>query len=430
VELSLRYGSGVRKLRLPDEAEVHLLQPQARPVLADPAAALEKALGRPLEAARLEEMTPPRRVTVAVPDESRPTPVRTLLPVILARLFRAFPRLKPDQVTVIVGAGLHPPLDRAGLDRVVPPEAVGGVRVIGHDARRSAMEDRGRTGRGTPVAVNAELARADLKISLGQIDPHQFVGFTGGAKGAAIGCGAAATIEANHGLMFHERARAGVLEGNPVREDINEAGDLIGLDLAVNVVLDPDKRVAALLAGRPEAVLKAGAPVCAQVYGLALEERYDLVIASCGGHPKDICLYQAQKGLNLASQALKPGGGILLLAACPQGVGDETYAEYVGRFQRPEDVLADFRQQGFRMGAHKAYLFARTLSQYEVVVDSDLEAETLARCQIRAGRAQETIDRWLDRFQGRPRVAVVPQANTTYFYQAGPAGPGGLEGPV
>ena len=98
------------------------------------------------------------------------------------------------------------------------------------------------------------------------------------------------------------------------------------------------------------------------------------MVASCGGHPKDICLYQAQKGLNLASQALKPGGHILLLAASPQGVGDDIYFDYVSQFTSPEEVIRDFKSTGFRMGAHKAYLFGRTLVNYNVAVFSDLDA--------------------------------------------------------
>ena len=117
-------------------------------------------------------------------------------------------------------------------------------------------------------------------------------------------------------------------------------------------------------AGDPkEAVLLAGAGVCATLYGVHISEKFDIVIASCGGHPKDITLYQAQKGLNLASHALKPGGQVLLLAACPQGVGDDVYFDYVSRFQTTQEVLDDFRRLGFKMGAHKAFLFARTSRQ-------------------------------------------------------------------
>lgn len=417
MQVALKYGHGERVLAIPDSVPVEVLRPASLPPLADPAQALGQALDRPLAGPLLADMPQPASVAVAVPDETRPLPVRELLPVLLDRLLAAWPGLGRDRVTVVVGGGLHPPLDRAELDRLVPPDAARGCRVLGHDARAADLADMGVTSRGTPVRIHPAVARAELRVVLGQVDPHQFVGFTGGAKGIAIGCASAETIARNHGLMFQAGARVGELDANPVRQDLNEAGRIIGVRLAVNLVLGPDKRPAWLAAGDPEAVLRAGAGVCARIYGVRLEHDFDLVAASCGGHPKDICLYQAQKGLNQASAALRPGGRLLLLAACGQGVGDEAYLDYVRRFASPQEVLEDFAAGGFRMGAHKAFLFSRTLAAHRVVVDSELDPAVLRQCHLTPGPAQETLDRWIAECSGRPRVAVVPNANTTYFFR-------------
>jgi nickel-dependent lactate racemase len=163
-------------------------------------------------------------------------------------------------------------------------------------------------------------------------------------------------------------------------------------------------------------VLEKGAETCSAVYGVGISEKFDIVIASCGGHPKDICLYQAQKGLNLASQALRPGGHILLLAASPQGVGDDIYFDYVSQFTTPEEVLSDFNDTGFRMGAHKAYLFGRTLAAFDVAISSDIDPGILRKCHLRAADPSVIVGEWVDAFEGRPHIAVVPNANTTYFY--------------
>ncbi|MEW6265934.1 MAG: nickel-dependent lactate racemase [Thermodesulfobacteriota bacterium] len=418
MEIKLKYGQGYKTLSLPDRAEIVFLAPSPHPTLTDLEHAVKQALDSPLEAARLEDRPPPRRVAIALPDESRPVPFKAILPVVLRRLFNAYSNLEPEDISIIIGGGLHP---RMGSDRArlwVPPEVSLECRMVIHDPHLSPLTDLGRTSRGTPVAINTEYSQADLKMVIGQIDPHQFVGFTGGAKGVAIGCASPATIEHNHSLMFQDGAEAGRLDGNPVREDLNDIGRLAGVDLAVNVVLDPDKRAVGLWAGEPMAVLRRGAQTCARVYGVAISEQYDLAVASCGGYPKDICLYQAQKGLNLASRAVKPGGGILLLASCDQGVGDQVYFDYVSRFDSCREAMEDFRRGGFRMGAHKAYLFGRTLSRYEVAIESEMSAEDLRRCYLAPRPAQETLDRWLAERPGRPRVAVVPNANTTYFYRA------------
>ena len=360
----------------------------------------------------------PETIGIAVPDETRPVPLQAILPLLLEEIHQALPDLAPDAIAIIIGGGLHPPLNQGTMGTVLPDDTAPGCRILAHDARQDRMVDYGLTSRKTPVRINAEYAGADFKIVIGQIDPHQFVGFTGGAKGVVIGCAAAESIQQNHSLMFHEGARVGKITGNPVREDINEAGKIVGIHLAFNVVLDADKNVVQLIAGEPLQVLENGAETCSAIYGVGIDEKFDIVIASCGGHPKDICLYQAQKGLNLASQALKPGGHVLLLAASPRGVGDDIYFDYVCQFTTPEDVLNDFRETGFRMGAHKAYLFGRTLTDFDVAISTEIDPTVLRKCHLRAADPMVIVSEWVEAFKGRPRIAVIPNANTTYFYHA------------
>jgi nickel-dependent lactate racemase len=423
MDIALKYGHATTTLTLPDRVDVDVLEPASLPVIRDMATVLDGALDRPLQLPRLEERAAPATIAIAVPDETRPFPTKSLLPLLLKRLHRAYPALSPADVTIVVGGGLHPPHDPPALERILPREVLGKYHVVPHDAKHAPIADYGATSRGTPVRINLAFAQAEMKIVMGMLDPHQFAGFTGGAKGVAIGCSSAETIQANHALMFDEKAQAGVREGNPVREDLDEIGRIAGVELAVNVVLDKDKQVVGLWAGDPEAVLAAGAEVCAKVYGVTIEKPYDIVVASCGGHPKDICLYQAQKGLNLSSRAAAPGGKILLLAACGQGVGDEDYFDYVCRFDSPAAVFHDFTEHGFRMGAHKAFLFSRTLDSFEVAVSSELNPAVLSSCMLERADPQERLNQWLDSLQGRVRVGVVPNANATYFSRASGSAP-------
>jgi nickel-dependent lactate racemase len=416
VKINLKYGESQKHLVFPQKASVSVLSPSTLPVLENLEEAFEEAMDSPLGGQRLETMDGPRRVAIAVPDETRPAPVKTLLPLLLIRLYESFPNLRPEHVTIVIASGLHPPLDEQGIRRVVPDSVAPGCKVVSHDAVYSRMTDYGMTHLKTPVLINADFAEADLRLVIGNIDPHQFVGFTGGAKGAVIGCASKNTIEANHALMFNKKARVANMEGNPVRSDIDEAGRLAGIPLVINLVLDGSNRVVKLLAGDPVRVFREGAKTCAAVYGVAIREKFDIAVASCGGHPKDINLYQAQKGLAHAAQAVKPGGKILLMAACPQGVGSEVYYEYVSGFSTPKAVLEDFRRRGFKMGAHKAFLFGRTLATFDVAIASDLEPEVLSNCHLKACDAQETIERWVECFPGVPAMAVIPNANTTYFY--------------
>jgi nickel-dependent lactate racemase len=417
--LDLKYGTGTIGVHIPDSAEAVILEPNhiepvasIRQALLDELAGLVKS-----EPALLDAAAQATSVAIAIPDETRPLPVKKILPILLDWLFGQIPDLDPASVSILIGGGLHPPLDCETQERLVPADLARGCTVVAHDAHNSPMVDYGHTSRGTPVRINTHVSEADFKIAVGQIDPHQFVGFTGGSKGIVIGCGSAATIEHNHSLMFHDEARVGLLHGNPVREDLNEAGQMVGIDLAVNFIMAPSKDVVRVLVGDPLKMLVEGAQICAALYGVAIEEEFDIMVASCGGYPKDICLYQAQKGLNLASQAVRKGGHILLLAASTQGVGDDVYFDYVSQFTSPEEVLADFKKQGFRMGAHKAYLFGRTLDQFDVAVSSELDPSVLQKCHLRSADPSRVIGEWVENFVGVPRIGIIPNANTTYFYR-------------
>lgn len=420
MRIELKYGDCNYEIVIPEKAEITILNPSKLPVLSSFEDALNHSLSHPIGCDEFEAIVQsirPQKVSIAIPDETRPTPVKEILPVVLKRLYATSPQIKPECVTIIIGSGLHPNYEIKDIKKMATAYNAVGCRIVSHDAFHARMIDFGVTSRGTPVRINAEFAEADLKIVIGQIDPHQFVGFTGGAKGVVIGCAAAESIKHNHGLMFEEGSQVGILKGNPVREDLNEAGELIGIHLALNVVLDAENRVVQVLAGTPLAVLKEGARFCAQIFGVPIEKKFDIVIASCGGYPKDISLYQAQKGLNLASQVVKRGGKILLLAACPKGIGDDIYFNYVCQFSTPKEILEDFKKSSFKMGAHKAYLFGQTLINHDVVVFSELDPDILKRCHLRAADPSELMMEWVENFDGRPNIAVVPNANTTYFFQ-------------
>ena len=223
------------------------MKPRELPVLSDLGQALEDALDNPIETQTLEGRRRPSSVAIAVPDETRPAPLKTLLPVLLDRLFRVWPDLDPAGVRIVVGGGLHPAPDAAQLARILP-EDLRGCTVVSHDALTSPMTCFGTTSRGTPVEINAAIGEAELKLVIGMIDPHQFQGMTGGAKGVAIGCASKDMIQHNHSLMSSPEARVGNILDNPTRLDINEAGQMIGIDLAINVSLNPAKQAVALLA--------------------------------------------------------------------------------------------------------------------------------------------------------------------------------------
>ncbi|MDR1776513.1 MAG: nickel-dependent lactate racemase [Desulfovibrio sp.] len=418
MRLHLRYGRETLPLWLQDTCHVDIFEPNTTTALDDPIYAIKAALDAPLGCQAFNHQKTPRSVAIAVPDKTRPFPLKLLLPPFLDRLFATWPSLEGKDVCIVVGGGLHPPADAEQLNQILP-ENLYGCRVVSHDAVHSPVLRVGVTSRGNPVEINADYIQADMKIVLGMVDAHQFVGFTGGAKGAIIGCGSAAAIAANHRLLRESASVIGNIENNPARLDINEAGDLAGINFAVNVVLDKAKQPVAIFAGLPSLVMSEASRVTAKVYGMSFGDPYDIVVASCGGSPKDICLYQAQKGLATAAQCAAAGAKILLVAKCEEGVGDERYYEYVRRFSDAQALMSDFKTKPFVVGPHKAFLFARALAKFTVVVQSEIPAATLADCLLTYGRLQETVDKWLAE-KPNARVAVITNANSTFFGETPP----------
>jgi len=419
MKLELKYGQGKIKIHLPESTEVEILAPLKREAVSSVKKALNGALLKANENTQLFRSFSGHNATVAIaiPDETRPLPTAEILPYLLDWLYTVIPNLNPERVRIVIGCGLHPSENDHIQKRLIPSLIASQCQVIVHDAFNSRTLDVGSTSNGTPVLLNEVFATADFKITIGLIDPHQIVGFTDSISSMVICCCGEETIEKNHSLMFNNAAHVGVLHGNSVREDLNEAGQIAAIDLAIDFVLAPNKEVVEIHAGHPEANLAKGARTAADLYGVSIGEKFDIVVASCGGYPKDKCLYQAQKALNLASQAVKAGGHILLLAALSQGVGDDIYFDYVSQFTTPEEVLADFRKQRSRMGPHKAFLFGRTLSEYDVAVHSELDQGILKKCHLRAANPSQIIAEWLGQAAGTKKVAIITDAGTTYFLQ-------------
>jgi nickel-dependent lactate racemase len=259
---------------------------------------------------------------------------------------------------------------------ILPEAILKRYTIISHDASDSAnLVFLGDTSRGTPVWANKEYANSDLKIVVGNIEPHQFAGFSGGVKSAAIGLAGTETITHNHALMTHPDSQLGTYEANPARQDVEEIGQKIGTHFALNAILNQSKQIVHVLAGKPRDVMRAGIPLSREVCQVGVQSKYRLMISSPGGHPKDINLYQSQKGLAHAALVTKPGGTVILVAACPEGTGSLHYEEWIRGKTSNEEVIQWFTEEKFRIGPHKAYQIARDASQIRLQFYSEMNTD-------------------------------------------------------
>jgi nickel-dependent lactate racemase len=402
-------------LNLPDAWHVELLAPRQAAGLPDAEAAAERALESPLGGRRLADFKGARSAAVAVNDKTRPVPHAALLPPLLRRLEGL--GLPPEAITLLIATGAHPPVGREEFPQVVPAGILRRYPVFSHDAGRwEVLVHMGVTERGTPAWVNRRFAEADLRVVVGNIEPHQFMGFSGGVKSAAIGLAGLPTISHNHALMFDPRARLGRFDDNPARQDVEEIGRLIRVDFALNVVLNQAKEIVEVLAGAPGAVMQRGIPLVRRLYQVPAAAPFDLVIASPGGHPKDINLYQAQKGLAHAALVTRDGGAVVLAAACPEGTGSQSYERWMEGLASYAAVFQRFEREGFQIGPHKAFLLARDAARLHVVLVTDMPPDLARRLLLTpAGGLDEALAMAMESLGGGDslRVGVMPLANAT-----------------
>ncbi|MGC9398806.1 MAG: nickel-dependent lactate racemase [Anaerolineae bacterium] len=417
----LPYDHGTLTLHVPNGYPTTLIAPrQIAPAPDDPGGAVRRALDAPIGDVALSDFAGARSAAIAINDKTRPVPHEHLLPPLLARLDAL--GLGPDAVTLIIATGAHAPMPPSEFARVVPPEILARYPVISHDCDAEAdLVYLGQTARGTPAWIHRAFAEADLRIVVGNIEPHQFEGFSGGVKSAVIGLGGRATINANHAMLTHPKSALARYADNPARRDLEELGRLAEVHLALNVVLTPHKEIVRVLFGAPVAVMEAGIPWVREIYEVPVAQPCDLVVVAPGGAPKDLNLYQAQKALAHASRVTKEGGAIILVAACPEGIGSRGYERWMleGDVQSYDDVFAKFEREGFRVGPHKAVLIARDASRLQGLwLVSALPPDLVRRLLLTPATLEAALAEALVRLPPGARVGVMPLGNATVPFLA------------
>lgn len=404
-EFKIPYGRGCLAFSLPDEQPVEWIAPVEVPAAPDPLLLARQALDQPVGDVRLADFAHARTAAVAIADKTRPIPhpaLRTLL--------NALENLGVSAITLLIATGTHTPMRPAEIARLLPSDLLARYPVLSHDCDAGDLVYRGETSRGTPVWVNRTWASADLRIVVGNIEPHQFMGFSGGSKTAAIGLAGRATINHNHAMMNDPHAVLGRYDDNPLRQDVEEIGRIVGTDFALNAILNGDQQIVHVLAGQPRAVMQAGIPLVRSWVEVAVSAACDLVIASPGGHPKDINLYQAQKALAHATLVTKPGGMVILVAACPEGSGSQSYETWVEGMASHEAVLKRFAGEPFRLGPHKAFQIARDAARVRVRLVSEMPAAQVRRLLLTPANSLEEA---LSDLPPDARVGIMPAANAT-----------------
>lgn len=337
MRVELAFGRTGLTVELPAGYRYRILEARSARPLEQPRAAIEAALDNPIGCPALEQVALGKScAAISVCDISRPAPNRQVLPPVLARLQRAgIPR---ERVTVLIATGLHRPATETEIRQIVGEEHAD--LAVNHNARKPE-EHRylGVTSSGSPVYIDERFLAADLHLTLGFIEPHLMVGYSGGRKLIAPGLAARQTIEALHSPKFMRDPRAceGSIEDNPLHRELLEIARMARHDFLVDVALDRDRRIAGVFAGHPEEAHRRGVEFVSRVMLETLEEPVDAVITTSAGYPLDLTFYQAIKGITAASHIVRKGGRILLVAACEEGAGGPEFRRMLKEF--PSDRM-------------------------------------------------------------------------------------------
>jgi lactate racemase len=414
MRVRLEYGTEGLTVAVPDERLAGVLSISPRPPLADPTAAVEAALARPIGAPSLAELARGREsACVVISDVTRPVPHRVLLPPLLALLERSgVPR---ERITILVGTGTHRPNEGEELVGMVGERIARDYRIVNHAARdRAAHRYLGCAPHGTPVHVDRVFLDADLKISTALIEPHFMAGYSGGRKAICPGICSMETVRVWHGPRFigHENADCGRVDGNPVHEDALAAARMAGLDFILDVALDEERRITGVFAGEVEAAWRAGVRHVAEVVEAPLDAPVDVVLTTCAGYPLDLTFYQAVKGMVGALPIVRPGGTILIAARCAEGIGSPDFTRILLENDDLEAFVArTYDPDFFVPDQWEAHELAKAVRKAEVLCYTEgIAAHTLARCFVTpVSSAEEGLARALTKHGPAARLAVIPK---------------------
>lgn len=375
----LKYGHQTRILEIPDRNLLGVLEPSAGAPLTDLAAELRTQLMTPTSGPALADLIAsrkPRTAVIIVNDMTRSTPSDVLLLPLLETFERnGLPR---SSVTIVVAAGTHRQMSADECRTLVGDEVFRTCRVICHDCDAPDLVDMGTMSTGNHLMINPIVAKADLRVAIGEVLLHFYAGFAGGRKSIFPGVAGRQTIMTNHARMVLPGADLGSVDNNPVSDEMVEALQFCPLHFIVNCVSDSHKRIVHLVTGDA---------VKAWHYGIELFQRYnfakigclaDVVFLSAGGYPKDINMYQAHKVLFSGSRAVRPGGTVILLAELSEGYGHPVFQQWAEKDLSLEQVISAFNEH-FLFGLHKLFYLAKLRQQKKILLYSSVSAQDSRR---------------------------------------------------
>ena len=410
MKLRFGFGTGFQEVEVPEQNLIGELHANEVPVGLTGEAEVRRALENPIGSPRLKDIVHAgETVAIVTSDVTRPMPTKLVMPALLDELYAG--GVRKEDITLVFALGSHRHQTDEERQRLAGERAWNEIRCV--DSDPDDCIGYGTTSRGTPVDITRVVAQADRRICLGNIEYHYFAGYSGGAKAIMPGASTRAAIQANHSRMILPEAKAGALEDNPVRLDIEEAGAMVGIDFIVNVVLSEHKEILKAVAGDVTKAHREGCRFLDTLYRKELSAPADIVLVSQGGAPKDLNLYQTQKALDNAKHAVRDGGVIILIGSCKEGLGEKTFEEWMTTAPTAHSLIERIERE-FRLGGHKAAAIAMVLERAEVDLVSELDDDFVRSIFLNPQpSAQAALDHAFAKLGPNATVLAMPYGGST-----------------
>lgn len=342
-EIRIPYGHAAKILTLPEANIAWIEEPKYVPPVEDLPNAIRAAIETPIGTPTLKELVAQHgtNTMILVDDGTRNTPQKLILPILLDELNAA--GVRDNDITVMIALGTHRAMNQAECVERYEQEVVDRVTVINLPQGADDFEDLGATPSGVPIHVSKRYLESELSIAVGNIIPHMYAGWAGGAKMIQPGVTDHITTAETH-LMAGPRVYEilGQVD-NLVRQEMEEIALKTGLTFIVNVVLNGDGDVVKVVAGHVVKAHRAGVEIARSIYTLELSERPDIVVA--GSHPADRDLWQGIKPVNNCGMLVKDGGTLILVIPAPEGIAPD-HPQMVDLGVTPGDEVLRLVKQG------------------------------------------------------------------------------------
>lgn len=410
MNIELGFGNGIQMLEVPDANVSEILVPNEIDSSLSAEEAVRGALENPIGSPRLRDIVKPgEKIAIVTSDITRPLPTYAVMPF----LFKEFEAagVSDKDITLVFALGSHRKHTDEEKIKLAGEETFKRIACIDGDVKDCVH--LGTTVRGTPVDIVRTVAEADKRICLGNIEYHYFAGYSGGAKAIMPGVSTRDAIQSNHRMMIEKDACAGNLDTNPLRQDIEEAARICGVDFILNVVLDEHKKIIYAVAGDLLKAHREGCRFLDTLYGKRIKQKADIVVVSQGGAPKDLNLYQTQKALDNAKHAVKDGGIIILVGSCKEGLGEKVFEEWMTSAEKPQDLVLRIKQE-FKLGGHKAAAIALVLEYADIYLVSDMEDDFVKKLFFTPFKTvQAAFDAAFEKKGADASVLVMPYGGST-----------------